>query len=95
MGRKKIQRNLFLTEKRKIRVGKHMLQLRILRPVGEAGGKATGVLWVHGGGYQSGSSKDVYVTRALSLTVKFGAIVVSPDYRLSRHHPYPAGRCST
>ena len=91
MSRKKIQRNLFLTEKRKIRVGKHMLQLRILRPVWETGGKATGVLWVHGGGYQSGSSKDVYVTRALSLTVKFGAIVVSPDYRLSRHHPYPAG----
>ena len=42
MSRKKIQRNLFLTEKRKIRVGKHWLQLRILRPVGESSGKATG-----------------------------------------------------
>ena len=33
----------------------------------------------------------MYVTRAISLTVKFGAVLVSPDYRLSRKHPYPAG----
>ena len=88
-GKKK--RNLFLTEKRKIRVGKHWVRLRIIHPIGAPEGKHTGVLWIHGGGYQSGSSKDVYVTRALSLTVKYGAVIVSPDYRLSKHHPYPAG----
>ena len=87
----KKKRNLFLTEKRKIRVGKHWVRLRIVHPVGAPEEKHTGVLWIHGGGYQSGSSKDVYVTRALSLTVKYGAVIVSPDYRLSKHHPYPAG----
>ena len=89
MSKKK--RNLFLTEKRKIRVGNHWLKIRIIRPVGEPAGESTGVLWIHGGGYQSGSSKDVYVTRALSLTVKFGAIIIAPDYRLSKRHPYPSG----
>lgn len=74
-----------------IRVGDHRIRIRIIRPAGEPPEKSPGVLWIHGGGYQSGSSRDVYVTRALSLTVKFGAVVVSPDYRLSRKHPYPAG----
>ena len=74
-----------------IRVGDHRIRIRMIRPAGEPPEKSPGVLWIHGGGYQSGSSRDVYVTRALSLTVKFGAVVVSPDYRLSRKHPYPAG----
>ena len=85
------KRNLFLTEKRKIRVGQHWLRIRIVRPLGEPPDRSPGVLWIHGGGYQSGSSRDVYVTRAISLTVKFGAVLISPDYRLSRKHPYPAG----
>jgi acetyl esterase/lipase len=84
------KRNLFLTEKRIIRVGHHGIRIRIIRPLGEPPEKSPGVLWIHGGGYQSGSSRDVYVTRALSLTVKFGAVLVAPDYRLSRKHPYPA-----
>ena len=74
-----------------IRAGDHRIRIRMIRPAGEPPEKSPGVLWIHGGGYQSGSSRDVYVTRALSLTVKFGAVVVSPDYRLSRKHPYPAG----
>ena len=63
----------------------------ILRPSVLHEEKVPGVLWIHGGGYQSGSSRDVYLTRALSLVVKFGMILVAPDYRLSRRHPYPAG----
>ena len=74
-----------------IRAGDHRIRIRMIRPAGEPPEKSPGVLWIHGGGYQSGSSRDVYVTRALSLAVKFGAVVVSPDYRLSRKHPYPAG----
>ncbi len=74
-----------------IRAGDHRIRIRMIRPTGEPPEKSPGVLWIHGGGYQSGSSRDVYVTRALSLAVKFGAVVVSPDYRLSRKHPYPAG----
>jgi acetyl esterase/lipase len=83
--------HLYLAEKRTIRAGDHRIRIRIIRPAGEPPEKSPGVLWIHGGGYQSGSSRDVYVTRALSLAVKFGAVVVSPDYRLSRKHPYPAG----
>ena len=83
-------KHLFLTEKRKIPVGDHSIRLLILRPLERGEALAPGVLWVHGGGYQSGSAKDIFVTRALSLVVKFGAVLVAPDYRLSKKHPYPA-----
>ena len=83
-------KHLFLTEKRKIPVGDHIIRLLILRPLEKNEKPAPGVLWVHGGGYQSGSAKDIFVTRALSLVVKFGAVLVAPDYRLSKRHPYPA-----
>ena len=83
-------RHLFHTEKRRIPVGDHSIRLLILRPPEQSGERVPGVLWVHGGGYQSGSAKDVFATRALSLVVKFGAVLVAPDYRLSKKHPYPA-----
>ena len=82
--------HLFLTEKRRIPVGDHSIKLLILRPLEKTDKLVPGVLWVHGGGYQSGSAKDIFVTRALSLVVKFGAVLVAPDYRLSKRHPYPA-----
>ena len=82
--------HLFLTEKRKIPVGDHTIRLLILRPLAQSKTPVPGVLWVHGGGYQAGSAKDIFATRALSLVVKFGAVLVAPDYRLSKKHPYPA-----
>lgn len=85
-----MNKHLFLTEKRKIPVGDHSIRLLILRPLEKNERPVPGVLWVHGGGYQSGSAKDIFVTRALSLVVKFGAVLVAPDYRLSKRHPYPA-----
>ena len=83
-------RHLFLTEKRVLPVGSHRIRLLILRPLEKPDEKVPGVLWIHGGGYQSGSAKDVFATRALSLVVKFGAVLVAPEYRLSKKHPYPA-----
>ena len=83
-------KHLFQIQKRSIPVGEHKIRLLILRPLGGNREKAPGVLWIHGGGYQSGSAKDVFATRALSLVVKFGAVLVAPDYRLSKRHPYPA-----
>ena len=83
-------KHLFLTERRKIPVGDHSIRLLILRPLQRSGKPVPGVLWIHGGGYQSGSAKDIFATRALSLVVKFGAVLVAPDYRLSKKHPYPA-----
>ena len=83
-------RHLFHIEKRTIPVGHHKIRLLILRPLEAAKEPAAGVLWVHGGGYQSGSAKDIFATRALSLVVKFGAVLVAPEYRLSKKYPYPA-----
>ena len=80
----------FTTEKRRIRVGSHSIRLLILRPSAQPEAQVPGILWVHGGGYQSFSAKTVFFTRALSLTVKYGAVIVAPDYRLSKKHPYPA-----
>jgi len=85
-----LKSHLFRAEKRTIPVGRHRIRLLILRPLEQKTERAPGVLWIHGGGYQSGSSKDVFATRALSLVVKFGAVLVAPDYRLSKKHPYPA-----
>ncbi len=84
-----MKKHLFLARRVRIPVGHHRIRLLILQPIATPE-KAPGVLWIHGGGYQSGSAKDVFVTRALSLVVRFGAVLVAPDYRLSRKHPYPA-----
>ncbi len=80
----------FTTEKRRIPVGEHSIRLLILRPSEPPGEKVPGILWIHGGGYQSLSARTVRFSRALPLTVKYGAVVVAPDYRLSKKHPYPA-----
>ena len=51
---------------------------------------ATGVLWIHGGGYFTGmASMAGFLGRAPSLVKKFGAVVVSPAYRLGRKGRYP------
>ena len=80
----------FHIEKRTIPVGHHKIRLLILHPLEAGSEKVPGVLWIHGGGYQHGSAKEVFLTRALSLVVRFGMVLVAPDYRLSRKHPYPA-----
>lgn len=49
-----------------------------------------GILWIHGGGYITGMAEMVYISRAMALVKKFGAVVVTPEYRLSKEAPYPA-----
>ena len=83
--------HLFTVEKRVIPAPGRKLRVLILRPLESREEKVPGVLWIHGGGYQSGRAEEVFMTRALSLVVKFGAVLIAPDYRLSRRHPYPAG----
>ena len=51
---------------------------------------ATGVLWIHGGGYIAGMKEMVHMSRAVDLVKKFGAVVLSPGYRLAPLSPYPA-----
>ncbi|MBR2591860.1 MAG: carboxylesterase family protein, partial [Oscillospiraceae bacterium] len=69
----------FTIEKRVIPVGHHSIRLLILRSKTQQGEKVPGVLWIHGGGYQSGSAKTVFVTRAYSLVAKYGAVLVAPN----------------
>ncbi len=52
--------------------------------------RATGVLWLHGGGYILGMKEMVHMSRAVDLVKKFGAVVVSPGYRLAFAASYPA-----
>ena len=40
--------------------------------------QATGVLWIHGGGYIAGMKEMVHMSRAVDLVKQFGAVVVSP-----------------
>lgn len=56
----------------------------------EAPRQATGVLWIHGGGYIVGMKEMVHMSRAVELVKQFGAVVVSPGYRLAPFAPYPA-----
>ena len=51
---------------------------------------APGILWIHGGGYFVGMKEMVHMSRAVDLVKKYGAVVISPGYRLSLQSPYPA-----
>ena len=47
------------------------------------------LLWLHGGGYIMGQSKDMW--NGPLFAEKTGCTVVSVDYRLAPEHPFPAG----
>lgn len=68
------------------------LELLILRPTKAAKPReeTPGILWIHGGGYAVGMASMVYMSRALNLVRKYGAVVVTPEYRLAGKAPYPA-----
>lgn len=68
------------------------IELLILRPIKNAKPKekTPGILWIHGGGYITGMARMIYMSRAMPLVKKYGAVVVTPEYRLSKEAPYPA-----
>ena len=68
------------------------IKVLILRPTRHVkpDNKTPGVLWIHGGGYVLGMAEMVFFTRAISLVKKYGAVVVSPAYRLAGEATYPA-----
>ena len=53
------------------------------------------LVWLHGGGYIAGMKEMVHASRAVDLVKKFGAVVLSPGYRLALKTPYPAAMNST
>lgn len=66
-----------------------MLRLLIISPRGLSE-KTAGVLWMHGGGYKRGFPEMAFVSRAIDLVKKGGAVVISPEYTLAPIKPYPA-----
>lgn len=68
--------------------GAASVSIRIVAPVGKTGPRPA-VLWVHGGGYVTGSAKQddricAHIAHRLQVTV------ISVDYRLAPEHPFPA-----
>ena len=49
-----------------------------------------GILWIHGGGYAVGMAAMIFMSRAMDLVKKHGAVVITPEYRLAGKAPYPA-----
>ena len=69
--------------------GSKKRRMIVLRPK-DAAGPVPGILWIHGGGYALGMASMVYASCGKMLAKHFGAVVVSPAYRLSWREPYPA-----
>ena len=68
------------------------MKLLILKPavVKQPREKTPGILWIHGGGYAVGMAGMVFMSRAKRLVTEYGAVVISPEYRLAGKAPYPA-----
>lgn len=67
----------------------HKMPVLILSPK-EGAKNAPGVLWIHGGGYILGMKEMVHMSRAVDLVKRYGAVVLSPGYRMAFQAPYPA-----
>ena len=52
--------------------------------------RSIGVLWLHGGGYATGSAKLVMMSAGLELAREYNVTLFVPNYRLSGKAPYPA-----
>ena len=75
---------------RKVRIPSKGGSMKLLVLAPESGENRPGVLWIHGGGYVTGMAGMVWMSRAKNLVARFGAVVVSPEYRLAGKAPYPA-----
>lgn len=78
-----------IVKKIKIKSSGRTIPALVLAPKGTIR-NAPGVLWLHGGGYILGMKEMVHMSRAVNLVKKYGAVVISPGYRLAFWAPYPA-----
>ena len=83
--------NDVIIETMEVRDGSHVFPIRVYRPKSHVPGPPLpGIIYFHGGGWMYGSAEQsdpISVAYCRSV----GAVVVSPDYRLSPEHPFPAG----
>ena len=82
----------YTVEKRHIDSPGGKMKVLILRPTRSAkpAGETPAVLWLHGGGYAVGMTEMIYMSRAIDLVRKYGAVVLTPEYRLADKAAYPA-----
>ena len=76
-------------KQRMIHIGERKQKLIVLSPKYHTE-PLPGILWIHGGGYMLGMASMVHVSRGKELAKKYGAVVISPAYRLAWQAPYPA-----
>jgi acetyl esterase/lipase len=69
------------------KVGARVLHADIARPKTPPAGLMPAVLWIHGGGWTSGSHHDFAQTKQLA---KHGYLVLSVEYRFADEAPWPA-----
>ena len=68
----------------------HEMAVLIYRPDVRESDAATGVLWIHGGGYITGMASMAGMMGMGPVLVKnHGCVVISPEYRLGRKGRYP------
>ncbi len=80
----------YTVEKKRIHSTGRDIKVLILKPSCSKKNPSPGILWIHGGGYVTGMAGMIYMSRALDLVKKYGAVVVTPEYRLAGEAPYPA-----
>ena len=82
----------YTVEKRKIPSTGRDIKILIFRPTAakKAPVQTPGILWIHGGGYAVGMASMVFMSRAKRLVTQYGAVVITPEYRLAGKAPYPA-----
>ncbi len=64
--------------------------VRVYRPLDRLEEVLPGIVYLHGGGWMYGSAEQSEPIAA-RYSREVGAVVVSPDYRLTPEHPFPAG----
>jgi acetyl esterase/lipase len=65
------------------------VKVRIYKPR-NLPGPHSGILYLHGGGYATGSP-ELFDFICNDLVKEVGSVIISPDYRLAPENPYPAG----
>jgi len=73
----------------RVKTSETFLKLLVINP-SKSREKVPGILWIHGGGYIFGTAKFAYFSCAYEFAKKYGAVVISPSYRLAGKAKYPA-----